>query len=183
MSQDLMRLQDLTVNQEVMKSASKMADYTGYMDGVTAADMCQFDHYISINRRRMIWIDTARTKAFAFKGSFQKQHTSTNEALPAGRCPPLVSTFSFGGDDMAALMWSLVPEGPGASNKLKTRLYSASNWALHFSLDHSRSSTWLFPEYCLGTMRDDVYWERNEARWRQSYSFSVAITNALLLPT
>lgn len=28
-------------------------------------------------------------------------------AFTAGRCPPLVSTFSFGGDDMSSLIWSL----------------------------------------------------------------------------
>lgn len=78
--------------------------------------------------------------------------SKTQRALPAGGCPPLVSTFSFGGDDISAPIWSLKGEGTGASNKQNPAFFCLQ---LMTTLQ-SGSSTWLFPEHCLETMRDDI---------------------------
>lgn len=101
-----------------------------------------------------------------------KINTRLLGVLPAGACPPLVSIFSFGGDDMSAPLWSL-------QRQTNRRLWPANsvfilpakNIALHFQ---TGPSTWLLPEHCLETMRNDITLlpVRNcrtcAAWWRQS---------------
>lgn len=76
-------------------------------------------------------------------------------AVPAGRCPPLVSTFSFGGDDMFAPMWSLRRE-TGASEKHKHCFILAPEIADYTSLFKRQRGFFSLPELCLETVRNDV---------------------------
>lgn len=82
----------------------------------------------------------------------KKKDGGAEPRLPAGACPPLVSTLSFGGDDMSSLSTGLWAEDE--------RSVAGSNpgviWQKVWLALQPGSSTWLFPEHCLETRRDDV---------------------------
>lgn len=72
--------------------------------------------------------------------------------LPAGACPPLVSTLSFGGDDMSSLS-----TGPRAEDGRRVEgSVPGLIWRKVWTVLQPGSSTWLFPEHCLETRRVDV---------------------------
>lgn len=72
--------------------------------------------------------------------------------LPAGACPPLVSSLSFGGDDMSSLS-----TGPRAEDgRIVEGSVPGLIWRKVWTVLQSGSSTWLFPEHCLETRRVDV---------------------------
>ena len=80
-------------------------------------------------------------------------------ALPAGRCPPFVSVFSFGGDDMSARVRVFSEREAERVADTIPALFLLKSWTTL----QPGTSTWLFPEYCLETVRDDV--TRNRREW------------------
>lgn len=81
-----------------------------------------------------------------------KQDGGAEPRLPAGACPPLVSTLSFGGDDMSSLS-----TGPRAEDERSVEgSIPGLIWQKVWIALQPGSSTWLFPEHCLETRRDDV---------------------------
>lgn len=154
--------QDLAPNQEVKKCA-KMGNEAEY----TACNLERL-YTLLVKCSDCIWIaitwffggfEALQKQRRWFTGSFAETTQAVQGALPAGRCPPLVSIFSFGGDDMSALIRSLRREETRASNKLIPGVFFCLKF---WTTLQSGSSTWLFPEHCLESMRGDVTWDRRE---------------------
>lgn len=60
------------------------------------------------------------------------------ERLPAGACPPLVSIFSFGGDDISSLSSESAGRKEAGRRWLDSWANLALNFGRHLSLDRQR---------------------------------------------
>lgn len=60
------------------------------------------------------------------------------ERLPAGACPPLVSIFSFGGDDISSLSTESVGRKEAGRRCHESWANLAENFGRHLSLDRQR---------------------------------------------